>query len=1139
MRRYLLTLIFGILLSAINHAQDTIVVQTLTYDSTGRNYVFQFPPDDGTSYEKIIMEYNMRCKGALVSTGAQPNLGCGEWDYSCNTYITDSSYVDSLRSVHPTHIISGFNGDIFDFTYSPTYSYIQYDQQEVIYNSIITETSIAVESGNEPLSHPFTTMGITSKSQYLWTADELTNAGLSAGAISSLRLNVEQSSSEASFLRIKMKHSSQTSLTSSAIEQDGFTEVYFLNTTLSNGENEFLFYNNFEWDGSSNILIEFSFTNNESSPNSTIQGGTTNSTMGLINSGSNYNLEFSGSEYLELPIDGFENISDEISIAFWSYGNPAALPTATTIFEGVDEQNRRQANVHLPWSNSQVYWDCGNDGNYDRINKTANAADFEGRWNHWTFTKNAASGTMRIYLNGSLWHSGTGKTKPINLSKFTLGSNNTQARFYYGNIDEFQIWNVELSSDEIVNWMSRSIDNSHPRYANLISYFKLDEGTGFSVQNSATPGGTASINGQANWKSTTGSELYTSFNTTNQRPDITLVQGQYDLSINTVEVFDTLLNNQSAITSYQVSGTDLEVQEVEYVWQSGYEYLYDTEGTVLDSFLLAIDGTINIGELIYYRKFPSKFEIMSFVTPYGIFLDLGPEGKTWTFDVSDFAPVLKDKKRMSLELGGQFQEEMDIRFLFIKGTPPREVRNIQQIWRSSSHHSYTSIINDDVLEPRDIALDPEGHYFKIRTMVTGHGQEGEFIPRTHWVNINGGDPEFVWNAWKTCGDNPVYPQGGTWIYDRAGWCPGAPTDLHEWDISDLVTAGASVNVDYSVMDGSGTSNYLTSHQLVTYGPANFTQDASIIEVKRPSNRIEYDRENPVCNDPLIVIQNTGSTPLTSATIVYEVEGGSPETFTWTGNLDFMETEEVILPIPDASFWVGNEEGLFMATISEPNGASDEYEQNNTVTSRFDLPDIYLNGVFIVTVRTNNFGDQTSYTLSDFSGDILLSRNGLASNTYYRDTLFLEDGCYTLEMNDTGGNGLEFWAQPDQGAGLFRVGNYSTTFKSFEPDFGNGITHSFGLGTLTNVETIPFEYAYDIFPNPSTGQFTIALNLPQYEDVKLLVSDVTGRTIKTQLIDPYNNGNINLELSDYPNGIYYCTILTDKWTQTKKVLKLGE
>ena len=67
---------------------DTIVVPVLDYSNASRNVVANFPNNSSLSFEKVIMRYAMRCKNGLVSTGGQRNLGCGEWDYSCNIRVT-------------------------------------------------------------------------------------------------------------------------------------------------------------------------------------------------------------------------------------------------------------------------------------------------------------------------------------------------------------------------------------------------------------------------------------------------------------------------------------------------------------------------------------------------------------------------------------------------------------------------------------------------------------------------------------------------------------------------------------------------------------------------------------------------------------------------------------------------------------------------------------------------------------------------------------------------------------------------------------------------------------------------------------------------------------------------------------------
>ncbi|MBL0052038.1 MAG: hypothetical protein IPP29_11285 [Bacteroidetes bacterium] len=75
------------------------------------------------------MQYRIRCKKGQVSSSNNALYGCGEWDYSCNTYITDSSLTDSVKSKHNSYDITNFNGTTFSYTYTPVYTYYQYIQK--------------------------------------------------------------------------------------------------------------------------------------------------------------------------------------------------------------------------------------------------------------------------------------------------------------------------------------------------------------------------------------------------------------------------------------------------------------------------------------------------------------------------------------------------------------------------------------------------------------------------------------------------------------------------------------------------------------------------------------------------------------------------------------------------------------------------------------------------------------------------------------------------------------------------------------------------------------------------------------------------------------------------------------------------
>jgi hypothetical protein len=113
-----------------------------------------------------------------------------------------------------------------------------------------------------------------------------------------------------------------------------------------------------------------------------VNGNTTAFSSAMTSNQSDSYLEIDGGTAgITLPNTVGANISNQISLAFWCYGNPSRLPANTSALEALDATNTRQLNIHLPWSDGSIYWDCGNDGTgYDRINKAATTAETEGQW---------------------------------------------------------------------------------------------------------------------------------------------------------------------------------------------------------------------------------------------------------------------------------------------------------------------------------------------------------------------------------------------------------------------------------------------------------------------------------------------------------------------------------------------------------------------------------------------------------------------------------------------------------------------------------------------------------------------------------------------------------------------------------------
>ena len=1139
---FILITLFPLFLSA----QDTVSVQTLTYDSTGRNYFFDFPIDDGTTYEKVLMLYSMRCKDALVSTPSDRNKGCGEWDYSCNTYIRDTSFQDSVKATHPSHIISGFDGSTYTYTTSPLNDYYTYTYKDVNVSTIISEDTFTIGTTTMPDSTTFGTAKSTRKTQYLWRASELTNAGLSAGSIAGMLFDITSIGSLVSNLRIKLKHTSQNSLNPSNPHNTGFTQVFYNTRDFISGINDLRFYNNFNWNGTSNLIVEISYTNNNDDV-STVLNSHDAGFNSTLTSSNDFSFLFTGGEFIDLGGSGLNNISDEITISFWSYGDDNSVGSNTSICEGLDNAGNRQVNIHFPWSNNRIYWDCGNNGGYDRIDELATASEIAGSWKYWSFVKNTNTGDMKIYLNGTLWHSGTLKTKLIDLVNLKLGTNYSNAYDYFGKVDDFSVWSSELSPTEINDWMYKKIDNTHPKFSDLVGFYNMNEGEGSSIIDISPNAETGLISGFAKWIATPGNNIFKDFEVSTKRPNVSFLKGSYTLAVTDDIVYDTIQSNPDQVVSYQSNGSEITPFDTILVWGKNYEYMYNAFGVKVDSFAVSNPNSITITGLDYFIKSPMDFEIMSFVTPYGIYLDLGVEGKTWTFDVSDFEPILHGNKQVFLSRGGQNQEEMDIKFLFIKGTPTREVKDIKQIWKVNQR-AYSGISTDQFFYPVNVNLDPTADAFKIRTAVTGHGQEGEFVPRTHYLNINGGSKELEWEVWTECANNPVYPQGGTWIFDRAGWCPGAPTDVKDYYIDAGTQGYNNVEIDYGVNFAGGDSRYIVNSQLVTYGAPNFTLDAEILDIIRPSKKVEFQRLNPACEEPIVVIRNNGSSNLTSLNITYNVDQGNSQSITWTGNLDYLETDTVILPILDENFWLSpTGKNIFTATINNPNGGVDGYDNNNSLESEFDKVDVYTNTVK-VSILTNGMPYENSYLLTNLSGDTILfgEQYELDANTDYNEELTLNQGCYSFYLADDmvgnyGQNGLEFWYYSQFGAGAITFRD-SLNNVYLDPDFGAFTRYDFAVGDIYNTETLNLPKGVDyqlfnVFPNPVMD--IIYINLHGYQTSTTIVEIISskGEIVHSSTLSNISNKHLEeINISNLDKGIYLLKVQQGNTIRTKKIVK---
>ena len=1134
-------------------AQDTTWVQTFTFDSiTTRRANFQFPASlDTTRFEKVQMYYKLKC--SPLTTWDQYN--CGEWDYLTYTRVFDhTGQFDSVATNGMQFLANFASPAQINYKPLPYQDADQYQMQEFSRDgSGLSYQSINSFGGLSAI--PFQTDQQGSKYQFVVLASELIAAGIQPGAIRSLRLNTP-TGGHLAHLTIRIAPTQAATL--SQFLAPNFTEVYrashapgMAQMPLSVGWNNFVFYDDFIWDGLSNLLIEFNVSNDFPAQTAIDFEMDANTAPMAVSYGTrNGQLELSGNNYTMSSFAN-EEIGDQFTIEFWAKGN-GNLAQNTTFMEAIDTAGRRVFNIHMPWSNNNIYFDAGDETGYDRINQAASSAEIDGQWNHWAFVKDQSTGQMFIYKNGQLWLSGNNKNREIGyFHRLIIGASGNQALTWKGSLDELRIFKSALSAATIAANYLQKIDPTHPNWSSLILYHDFDN---LSYARDLSPNAHVLMPSEAAMI-TSNTAHFVGQIIHNQRPLLEFGQGNMALNVTTHLVNEFKLKEPVVIFEQVPLHHHFELVNTFIGVQAGNTNTYDLNGQLTGSAPILTTQTLqNQSQTVYNPPFEiiRDVEIARYITPYGIQFDLGPNGFTWIYDVTDYQQYLHGLVDLAAH---NTQELLDLKFAFIKGIPPRDVVKREPIWSDFKSYNFGQMAADAVLQAKPVVLSDSADMFKIKTRMSGHGQVGdyaccEWVNNSHQIKVDG-VPRFNWSIWDAmiCGDNPNIGQGGTWPYAREGWCPGDMVKEFEFELTPYVTPGDTVTLDYVVNavptndPGQAGGNYIAAYDLISYTEPNFQNDAAIVDVLNPNNYEYYSKWNPTCQNPRIVIKNTGAQALTSCRIFCWLDYGANLVFDWTGNLGFLEQTVVEIPVTDMNWWYEQDSSYtFTAWIADVNGniGPDEYNLNSLKTVKYDAPE-RIDGPFFIWLTTNNKASENSYQLLDHAGTVLFERSNLQNTTQYKDTFDLAPGCYSIIIEDTDHDGLAFWysAQVEgETSGQMRLRKVGGSYIEFFPgDFGHYHRYDFTVGFTLDIPEHDMASEISIYPNPGAGLTTVELSGPINGSASLKLLDLTGRILYREDMNATAHfAESFIDMRSYPSGTYLFQIETGSGTYSQKYIR---
>jgi hypothetical protein len=538
-------------------------------------------------------------------------------------------------------------------------------------------------------------------------------------------------------------------------------------------------------------------------------------------------------------------------------------------------------------------------------------------------------------------------------------------------------------------------------------------------------------------------------------------------------------------------------------------------------------------------------EIARIITPYATDW-LGSNRKhDFIVDVSDYASVLNGNLDFRYKYDGySWGFTLTLKLEMIEGTPPMEALSAENIY--DGYYSYGNTTNpiENYLVEKPFQYNAPVAKAFVKNTISGHGSDdngcGEFCSKYYDLKINGAAVSQK-QLWKSdCGKNDIYPQTGTWLYERANWCPGQVVFPIAHDITSLTSPASTFSVDvdmepYTSPTQSNAGGYNIVSQLISYSAPNFSTDVSIEDIIAPTNDPNYYRSNNICSNPKVKIKNGGTNPITSVVFSYNLNGVSPTSYTWTGNLSFLQ--ETIVELGTAlALYNGVVVNQFNVNITNVNGGvGDQNLENNRYTSSFNNVKVYPSN-FVIYFTTNaatspiNPGfNEAHWELKNDAGTVIASRTNLANSTVYKDTMNLPDGCYTFTADDDGCDGISWWAYqyytPNPGSGNLRFNKISPPIplKSFNGDFGCQIIERFVVSSVvTGKEELISSSKFDLYPNPTSSNINIM--------------DIAGKEVSTGIFDNISSEIYPINTDNLQNGMYFMTcefekggVLTQKFT----------
>ena len=318
---------------------------------------------------------------------------------------------------------------------------------------------------------------------------------------------------------------------------------------------------------------------------------------------------------------------------------------------------------------------------------------------------------------------------------------------------------------------------------------------------------------------------------------------------------------------------------------------------------------------------------------------------------------------------------------------------------------------------------------------------GEWCER-YFDLLQGGETVVRQPLWRdNCDQTATFPQGGTYIFSRANWCPGEIVEPFSYPVD---PNSGEFDIDWQAYSwqpsqwGNTAPRYIVSAQLVTYGPKQQTTDLAVETILSPNRDLDV-RNSQSCGLVEVLVKNNGETPIYDIAFDYGIDSGNRHQFAWQGEL--AANQQVTVNLPGFNWGMFDTDTAQFSVVAKT--AGDTQPDNNQAFSHIEAP-LMVTSDTVLSLLTGKLPEQTRVEIVDRNGEVVSRWDDFAASTNHDLPLDLSKGCYSLNVYDSGHDGLDNpFTRGRQGKGALKLVSNNGE-QQLQADFGRMLQLPFTL-----------------------------------------------------------------------------------------------